>query len=133
MSSSEREEIARAIAKRLIEPEFAALLTAVAPDGTKPVIPALVTDKLADVKEQLDAAGGTGNVVVPFANTIAILVMKRAPVRVRKHLPPVLDGESTMGLFIARIAQDAPNGESVAYQIAGNVVAKAGVRMAVGV
>jgi hypothetical protein len=121
----------KAVAKRLIKPEFAALLTAVAPDGTKPVIPALLSDKLAEVNEQLEAAGGCGNVVIPFANSVAILVMKKAPSRTRKHPPQVLHGDCTMGVFIARIAQDAPNGESVTYQIAGSAVAKAGIRIAV--
>jgi hypothetical protein len=116
MVDERRQAVAKDALSRLAERSFRQKLTAVAPDGSRPVIPALLEDRFYEVVEQVHRSGGVGNVVVPFAAGLIILALHTSHVSNDESIDyPMLSPEVTVGVVIARFLQDAPAGESLGY------------------
>jgi hypothetical protein len=97
------------VLRRLADPSFCEGLTAVAPDGSRPVIVALRDDGMTDVLRELHARGGSGNLIVPHFNGYVIVAMTRltgAPDEQHGSEPVALTTECTVGLFVERLKMD---------------------------
>jgi len=115
----DRSALTADVAKKLVEPGFAKLLSAVAPDGTTPVIPALRSDVLEDILKDVQAAGGAGNIVVPVMNGYLVIALKFVNSRkAADHDAATLAAKMTIGVLIARIMEDGGKGATLTYRIA---------------
>jgi len=88
----ERDSIIAYAMRRLTEKGFRDKLTAVAADGSMPIIPALLSDRFSDVIGSVQSEGGIGN---------------------------TLSSDITMGLVIARVFGDGDSGSTLTYVVPG--------------
>lgn len=135
MAEQSREELATEIAKRLADPGFADALTATTRDGSRPIVAAFPDDLLLEVVREVHLIGGNGNVVVKFLNVLTVVSLKLVPRSQRRTRVCELQEQTTMGLFIARLASDEEQGlTNLVYDIpGGDRSAKAGALVAPGV
>jgi len=105
----DRDEITRFVYQRLLDRGFRDHLTAVGDDGGHPVIVALREDPMSRVIDHVEAAGGAGNVVVPFRNGLMVFCFTNArevsddePLT-DDHCQDVLTSDCTVGVFVARL------------------------------
>jgi len=116
MADDRHKDIAREALGRLAERSFRNKLTAIAPDLSRPVIPALRDDPFYRVVEQVNRSGGAGNVVVPFASGLVILALHVTHVsRDEANDHPLLSADVTVGLVLTRFLQDVDEGASMVY------------------
>ncbi len=113
MHDMDRAAINRMVFHKLSDRAFRQRLTAVAPDGTRPIVAALPSDQLSELIGPIVAVGGGANIVVPWLNGIlafTLFVEHRpddvpADVDVEGHL-----GDCTLGVFLARLLVDGGGG-----------------------
>lgn len=118
MAELTREQLAAEVAKLMINPDFARHLTASAPDGSHPIIPAFPSDKVSDVVREIqEAMGGEANIVVHFLNTFTVVPIKMVRTGSTERPIASLPSDTTIGLLVARIAEDARQGVTLTYRI----------------
>jgi len=102
---------------------FRRFMTAVAPDGTRPIVTSLSTDFMSEVLNEIRAVGGQGNVVAPWLN--GMIVFSVAFGDDCPTPPPVLRDDCTVGVFLARLHMDLAHKEdpSQSYQFASEASA----------
>lgn len=102
-----REDIIAYALKRLADASFRRQLTAVAEDGTRPIIPALLSDKLSDVVLEVHRHAGAGNVVIPLKQGYFLCALHVTPTPGEQASAfPMISPDVTMGVMIARLFQD---------------------------
>jgi hypothetical protein len=121
MAELDRTELAAQVAKLMVDPEFVKSLTIIAKDGSRPILPALSSDKVSEVAKEIHAAmDGAANVVVHFLNTymvVPIQMVSAKEAQIAGQTLATLARSTTMGLFIARVDQDVAAGLKLVYCI----------------
>jgi hypothetical protein len=123
MADMNHEAVVSGVMERLGDPAFRKLLTAVAPNGDRPIIPALNSDLFKDVLQAVDVHGGVGNVCVPVKNGYFVLSVTTnaagepgaSGTAFGAH--PHLTAACTMGVLLARLVQDGNEGERFTYLV----------------
>jgi hypothetical protein len=109
-----RQHLTKVVYRNLADRGFRDLLTATAPEGSRPLIVALAGDSMHEVMGKLHAAGNAGNVVVPKANGFLVIAMTAdgadQPVQREDEKPAELTSGCTMGVFAARLLGDGGEG-----------------------
>lgn len=122
MPDMDRAAITRLVYQRLADPKFQRRLTAIAPDGSRPIIVALLDDQMQALIDKVRAAGGVGNVVVPALNGIVVIATEAMPLSRRPLKDPaqaqLLRSDCTVGVFVERLWLEAGAGGSAAYDFA---------------
>lgn len=114
MGNPSREQLATAVFRRLArDPGFRVHFSAVAPDGSRPIVVGLPTDPLRRILAELVAVGGSATLVVPYLNGFFIVSM--SPGDGTEECSPV-DPECTVGVFVQRLIMDEPPTE---YSVGG--------------
>ncbi|MDP8930783.1 MAG: hypothetical protein M3O70_20000 [Actinomycetota bacterium] len=98
----------RLVYQRLADPVFRRRLTALAPDGTRPIIVALRDDLMRNLVEKLHHAGGAANVVVPALNGFVVVAMLDDPSNDEPSdsEAQALSADCTVGVLIERLHID---------------------------
>jgi len=118
----ERDSIIAYAMRRLTEKGFRDKLTAVAADGSMPIIPALLSDRFSDVIGSVQSEGGIGNIVLPAPGGAGYVVLAT---RIRSIICEdslqysTLSSDITMGLVIARVFGDGDSGSTLTYVVPG--------------
>jgi len=113
MADVDRDAVVAAILGRLQESSFRKLL-AVAPDGTRPILPALLSDTFASVLKEAHVAGGIANLVVPVSNGYFVVQLRTSPAAAHEIASkPALRADCTVGVLLARLIQDGPENSYV--------------------
>lgn len=110
MRDSERQELSRFVYQHLRERDFRDRLVASAPDGTKPIITVLPSDRTHDLLKNLAALGGAANVVLGVANGVLIFVMEQTGEAAQDDVH-VLTADCTVGVLLARVMVDGDKGQ----------------------
>jgi hypothetical protein len=123
MRDVNRDSIVEHALGRLVDQSFREKLTAVLPDGSRPIVPALLSDPLIDVLRQVHSGGGAGNVLVPVAPNgkgYCVIAMRvRSVADSESAGRDVLSSEITMGVLIARALQDGSDNGEMSYFVPG--------------
>lgn len=111
MPDMERAAMTEFVYRRLADPAFRDRLTAKAPDGSKPIVIALRTDSVRWLLGQVDAAGRSANVVVPFLNGAYVIAMDEVPeAETKGEQRHRLTADCTVGVLIERLSCDGNSG-----------------------
>jgi hypothetical protein len=104
-----RQRVTKLVYENLADRSFRDLLTATAPDGSRPVIVALPADPLRDLLHKLEAVGRAGNVVLPKANGFVVIAISNDDPDDSDE-PATLTPDCTVGVFFARVWSDGGEG-----------------------
>lgn len=107
----DRDAVVASILDHLLDPGFRRQLTA-GSDKSYSIVPALLSDRFSSVLDDVQAVGGSGNLIVPVANGYAIigLVVSRVT-EATVASSPALNTECTIGVLLARLIQDSEEGD----------------------
>lgn len=132
MPNVDRASMTRLIYRRLTDPDFRDRLSAVAPDGSLPIIVTLRDDPMTDLLHKVATAGGAANVVVPALNGFLVIDMEVGGSSASAGPGSDTDkltADCTVGVFVARLAVDndaatyhlimEPDDEATAHDHAG--------------
>lgn len=108
MHNMDRPTVTRLVYQRLADPSFRRSLTAVAPDGSRPIIVALRDDPMRSLLDRLRAADGAANVVVPALNGFIVVAMIDEPEddASADANVQVISADCTVGVFVERLHID---------------------------
>jgi hypothetical protein len=107
MADVDRQAVTKRVYRKLAEPSFRKRLTAVLPDGTRPIIVALPSDRVLGLIIDVARSGGAANVAMPMLNGFLVFTIHIEPDSVGKTAPSGrLSPECTVGLFVERLRID---------------------------
>lgn len=133
MPDMDRAEVTRFVYDKLADPQFRDRLTAVGPDGDHPIVIAMRDDLMSQVIRDVDAVGRSANVIVPILNGLMAFTMTgwadADGAGADAKNPHDVTALCTVGVFIARIAEDGP----ASYRFHGDDHVEAGTAELVAV
>lgn len=116
MADLRRDDLTRQVYARMVNADFRALLTAVAPDGSRPVVVALPSDLVRDVLPRVESLGGAANLVVPVRNGFMVVGIRSHPDITTRDESALLVDDCTVGLLLSRVMEDMDRGYELAYE-----------------
>lgn len=106
-----RSRVLADVYRRLADADFARRFSALADDGTRPIVPALPSDHVSEMLRQVVLAGGRANVVTASFDGFVVFEAEAGGSDVRPHCDVhQIEADTTVGVLLAHMMEVAGQG-----------------------